>query len=59
MLQITPRHDPLSGELRDEVKRGFLNTSLAPQDATAIKFALSEGKLRLKQLKDMMGLMCR
>ncbi|MEW5313993.1 MAG: hypothetical protein WDW38_005523 [Sanguina aurantia] len=52
-----PKGSSSRGELRDEVKRGFLNTSLAPQDATAIKFALSEGKLRLKQLKDMMGLM--
>lgn len=46
-------------ELRDEVRKGFLASTLAPSDAVAIKFAVSEGKLRLKQLKDMLGLMCR
>lgn len=48
-------HDHRAGEVLSEVRRGFDESRAAP-DAYATKYALSDGRTRLKQLEEMLGL---
>ncbi len=44
-----------AGELLDEIRRNF-RVSASVREPNQLKFLLSDGKLRLKQLRDMLGL---
>lgn len=44
-----------AGEVRSEVRRGF-ELHRSASEPYAIKYALSEGRTRLKQLSEMIGL---
>lgn len=50
---IESRH--LAGELRMEVRQGF-EKERGVRDAYAMKYSLSNGRVQLKQLRDMLGM---
>jgi hypothetical protein len=50
-----PRPLPLSDELRGEIRRQF-DLHRAPREAERVRFLLSDGKLKLKQLVEMLGM---
>lgn len=46
---------PCTGELLEEIRQGF-EESRKFKDAYAMKYSLSNGRVQLKQLRDMLGM---